>query len=74
VVRARQNGASEEPDHESYDERMTGGLQDLTDLLGTASLGFRVQVQSDVVPEPGTLLLLGTGLVGLAAGARRTRR
>jgi hypothetical protein len=54
----------------------TGGLQDFTTVLAPAGNPFgpiTVQVQSDVnVPEPGTLLLLGSGLAGFAAvGARR---
>lgn len=51
----------------------TCDLQDLTQLLGTAAIGWGVQVQSDVVPEPGTFLLLGAGLVGIAAKRRRWR-
>jgi len=51
----------------------TGELQDLTEFLGTAALGFRVQVQSDVVPEPATLALAGSVMVGFAAMARRGR-
>jgi hypothetical protein len=47
----------------------TGQLQDLGPFLTG-----HVQVLSDVVPEPGTLLLLASGLAGLvAAGAHRNR-
>jgi hypothetical protein len=50
----------------------TGDLQDLSALLGSDPL--TVQVQSDVVPEPGTFALLGFGLVVLAARRRGTAR
>jgi hypothetical protein len=57
-----------------------GGYQ-VGDSLGTTQLspsavegvGFGVDVSTSPVPEPGSLLLLGTGLSGLIAGVRRRR-
>jgi hypothetical protein len=52
----------------------TGGLQDLTSLLQSDKAGWRVQVQSEVIPEPGAGLLVAMGLLGLAYRQRRQRR
>jgi hypothetical protein len=51
----------------------TGDLQDLSALIGSDAFGLKVQVQSDVVPEPGTFALVGFGLAGLVA-VRRAHR
>ena len=57
----------------------TGLLQDVTSVLGINSPTQNVQVfvQSDLatpeIPEPATLLLLGSGLAGFAAGVARRR-
>jgi hypothetical protein len=51
-----------------------GNLVDLSGLLGLPSaLDVHVLLESGfpVVPEPGTFLLLATGLVTLAAGGAR---
>jgi len=51
----------------------TGALQDVSGPLGSSTFGLQVLVQSDVVPEPSTLLLLAGGLAGIAASSRRLR-
>jgi hypothetical protein len=50
----------------------TGELQDVTSLLGSDRGDWRIVIQSTVIPEPGTGLLVTMGLLGLAA--RRKRR
>ena len=49
---------------------------DCQDLLGTrsklaADMAFTVLGNYDSVPEPGTLIMLGTGVLGVAGAIRR---
>lgn len=52
------------------------------DLLENTAVGFMISpvgaadytVQGQIIPEPGTILLLGSGLVALGMGQRRRRR
>jgi len=37
-------------------------------------VGLRTQLTADAIPEPTTLLLLGTGLAGVAAKVRKKRK
>jgi hypothetical protein len=50
----------------------SGGFT-ITDGGGTSSFNLPPGGLTSVVPEPGTLTLLGTGLVGLGVYARRLR-
>jgi hypothetical protein len=52
-----------------------GGADDTAmDILATQDFTVVVQPGVAAVPEPATILLLGTGLAGAAAGRRRRRR
>jgi len=55
----------------------TGTLQDMTPFItiwnGGSGIfgGGSIKVQSDVVPEPSTIIMLGTGLLGLSGSLKR---
>jgi hypothetical protein len=51
----------------------TGELQDVTNLLQSNLGDWRIQVQSAVIPEPSSALLLTAGLVALALRGRSAR-
>jgi hypothetical protein len=53
---------------------MSVGMSDLTSAHNNASMSFSASSASSAVPEPVTLLLLGSGLVGLIAGRGMFRR
>ncbi len=44
-----------------------------TDVYGPTSVTFEINKSTTVTPEPGTLLLIGSGLLGVGALAKRRK-
>ena len=53
---------------------LVGTLLPMTEQLGRSDPAAFASAQIAAVPEPGTLLLLGGGIAGIAAKVRRRRR
>ena len=67
------NGGVGQAQFQAGTNRLVFGVMNNTDSNGNTVTGFRVQISNADVPEPGSILLLGAGLAGLAFARRQSR-